>query len=55
MIFCSMHRLNDIPCKVWVMASVVLGSIHTCDLLGVNYCLNFSVPEIARNGYATHY
>ena len=51
MIFCSMHGFNDIPCKVWVMASVVLGSIHTCDLLGVNYCLNFSVWEIARNGY----
>ena len=25
-----------------------LGLIHTCDFLGVNYCVNFSVHAIAK-------
>ena len=29
-------------------------SIHTCDLLGVNYCVNFSVHAIKRNWYTVH-
>ena len=33
----------------------VLGLIHTCDFLGVNYCVNFSVHAIAKNWYITHY
>ena len=45
-----------------------LGLIHTCDFLGMNYCVNFSVHTIAKNitlpqtsfaggknGYITHY
>ena len=30
------------------MKKSVLGSIHTCDLLGVNYCVNFSVNAIMK-------
>ena len=30
-------------------------SIHTCDLLDVNYCVNFSVHTISKNRYITHY
>ena len=37
------------------VGTVVLGLIHTCDFLGVNYCVNFSVHAIAKNGYITHY
>ena len=33
----------------------ILGLIHTYDYLGVNYCVNFSVHAIAKNGYITHY
>ena len=29
----------------------VSGLIHTCDFLGVNYFVNFSVHTIAKNGY----
>ena len=30
----------------------ILGSIHTCDLLGVNYCMNSLVHTIERkNGH----
>ena len=32
-----------------------LGFVHTCDLLCVNYCVNFSVHAIVKNGYTTHY
>ena len=32
-----------------------LRSIHTCDLLGVNYCVNFPRHAIAKNGYTAHY
>ena len=32
-----------------------LGLIPTCDFLGVNYCVNFSVHAIAKNGYITYY
>ena len=34
---------------------VILGSIHTCDLLRMNYCANFSAHTIPNNGYTTHY
>ena len=27
--------------------------IHTCDLLGVNYCVDFSILAIVKNGYTT--
>ena len=40
---------------VTVCASEALGSIHTRDLLGVNYCVNFSVQAIRKNEYKTHY
>ena len=30
-------------------------SVLTYDLLGVNYCMNFSVHAIVKNGYTTHY
>ena len=33
----------------------VLELIHTSDLLGVNYCVNFSVHTFMKNGYTTHY
>ena len=32
-----------------------LSLIHTCKFLGVNYCVNFSVHTITKNGYITHY
>ena len=32
-----------------------LGFIHTCYLLYVNYCVNFSVHAIVKNGYTTRY
>ena len=31
-----------------------LGSIHTCDLLGMNYCMNFSVPTIALLNFSVY-
>ena len=30
-------------------------SIHTCDLLDVRYCVNYSVHIIMKNGYTAHY
>ena len=36
------------------LAPVILGFTHTCDLLGTNYCVNFSVHTIAKNEYTTH-
>ena len=34
----------------------ILGFSHTCDLLGVNYCMNFFVHTIERkNGHTTDY
>ena len=29
--------------------------IHTCDLLAVNYCVNFSIQAIMINEYTTHF
>ena len=31
--------------------TALLRSIHTCELLGVNYCVNFIVHAFAKNGY----
>ena len=31
------------------------GSIHTCDLLGVNYYMKFSIDAIAQNRQTSHY
>ena len=36
-------------------AKTFLGFIHTWDLLGVNYCMVFSVNTIAKNLYTIHY
>ena len=47
----------DATASLYHNKSVVgeLGLIHTCDLLGVNYCVNFLVHAIGKNGYITHY
>ena len=34
---------------------VAWGFIHTCDILGVNYCMSFSLQAIAKNEDTTHY
>ena len=52
-----MHPLSTkhpiIQQLVHSIAIVEQGSIHTCNLLGVNYCENFSVHAIMKNGYTT--
>ena len=34
----------------WIKLPTLLRSIHTCNLLGVNYCMNFSVLKITKMG-----
>ena len=39
----------------WSEVELPLGSIHTCNLLGLNYCVNFSVHTIDKSEYSIHY
>ena len=50
----SVTKIFDITVKGFEPATFVLCFIHTCDLLGVNYCVNSSVLAIAKNVYTTH-
>ena len=39
----------------YLVPKLTLRSIHTWDLLAMNYYVNFSIYAITKNGYRTHY
>ena len=54
LLWCKKSTPNEVHKKKASLIKV-LGLIHTCDFLGVNYYMNFSVNAIAKNGYITYY
>ena len=53
---CHLLRGGDQFRFIVLLRSIyTLVSIHTRDLLCVNYFANFSVHTIPKNGYTTHY
>ena len=60
-ITCCRPKRVGAPSFPWMIVDPPLiqvkpsGSTHTCDLLGVNYYVNFLVHAITKNKYTTHY
>ena len=46
---------KDNSSLLWLNMNIPKGPIHTCDLLGVNDCVNRSVHKIVESWYTTHY
>ena len=49
------NLLRNSSCLINHRCEWALGVHSNCDLLGVNYCVNFSVHAITNKGYTTHW